>query len=174
MKRNIKTGDIFICIGTSKISNIIQRATGSVYSHTSQSVWIDDDLFMIEAQKEGVILLPFAVWVRKYNYDYTIFRDPFCYDEKNWTKNAFRYLGKPYDKKGLAHGLFKNAFKIIVEKFTSRTVAEDMPLKYRNNGYFWCSEFTMKLIGVKNPEDYSPKMVYKYCLRNNFIKIYDK
>jgi len=37
----IKTGDVGLCIGTSELSQTIQKATDSIYSHTTNFIWID-------------------------------------------------------------------------------------------------------------------------------------
>lgn len=166
-----QTGDLFICSGTSEISNTIKLATGSAFSHTAQCLWINEELYIIEAQKEGIVMYPFRTWVYKFNYTFLVYRNPNVKPETDWSKNAMQYLGIGYDKKGLVHGLAKNILKQLVEKVSKKIVAEDMPLKYRDNGLFWCSEYTMKLVGVKNPEDYSPKLVYEYCVKNKFIKL---
>jgi hypothetical protein len=154
-KSLIKTGDIGCCIGVSTLSKTIQKATDSIFSHTTQFIWVDGVLFVIEAQAEGVVMYSYETWQRKYNYDFIIFRNPSCLPEERWRKNAMQYLGVKYDKKGLAVGLFASLLK--------RT---DMHDKYRNNGMFWCSELTAKLALIQFPEDYSPKLIGEYGFKN--------
>lgn len=151
----IKTGDVGLCIGKSLISKTIQKATDSIYSHTTQFVWVDGTLFVIEAQAEGVVMCTFDQWQRKYNYEFVVYRNPNCIPAERWRRNAMQYLGVKYDKKGLAIGLFASVLK--------RTNMAD---KYRNNGAFWCSELTAKLQQIECPEDYSPKLIAEYCVKN--------
>lgn len=168
---NIKTGDYGICKADRAVSKTIKFSTGSEFSHTTQFYWMYGVLYVIEAQDDGIVVLTFDAWRRKYNYEVEIFRDPFHpVNESMWITHAKHYLGVAYDRKGLAVGLFRSIVA-RVKKFLSLKPNTDMNDKYRNNGKFWCSEYTAKLIGVRNPEDYSPQNIYDYFKRNNWIKI---
>jgi len=131
------------------------KATDSIYSHTTNFIWIDGKLYVIEAQSEGVIMLPFETWQRKYNYEFVVYRNPNCLEEKRFRMNAMQYLGVKYDKKGLAVGLIASFLK-----------RKDMSEKYRNNGMFWCSELTAKLHQILNAEDFSPKLIGEFSVIN--------
>lgn len=160
----IQTGDTGLCEGTSELAKTIQHSTNSKFSHTCQFFWLHGVLYVIDAQKDGVSPQTYKSWQREYGYKVTIYRNPNCLAENRWISNAMQYSRVKYDKKGLIVGLIKSKTLWFWKK-------KDMDDKYRNNGLFWCSEYTMKLIGVENPEDYSPQGVYEYCLKNNFLKI---
>lgn len=158
-KSLIKTGDIGLCIGTSGLSQTIQKATSSIYSHTTNFIWCDGVLYVLEAQADGVVMYTFEVWQRKYNYEFVVYRNTNCLPEERFRRNAMQYLGVKYDKKGLAVGLLASFLK-----------RKDMAEKYRNNGMFWCSELTAKLHQILNSEDFSPKLIGEFSVKNyNFI-----
>lgn len=168
---NINTGDYGVCKADRAVSETIKFSTGSEFSHTTQFYWYFGVLYVIEAQEYGIVELTYDAWRRKYNYEVEIFRNPtLSINEEMWVTRAKHYLGVPYDRKGLAVGLARSIVERI-KKFFSLKPNTDMNDKYRNNGKFWCSEYTAKLIGIHNPEDYSPQNIYDYFKRNNWIKI---
>jgi hypothetical protein len=153
----LKTGDILICRGKGELSKIIKKVTKSDWSHTAQILIINKIAYVIDAQKEGVLLRKFEFWLHEFEYKYEVYRDPFPISELYYIDNALQYSGLNYDFKGLGSGLLRTLL-----------CYKEMPNKYRNNGKFWCSEYTMKLQGVEDPEEYSPDRVRNYLIQNNF------
>lgn len=164
---NIKTGAVGVCWANREISEVIKFSTNSKFSHTCQFFWWNGILYVIDAQDRGFIPVTFENWKNKWKYEMIVFNPPYPIDEKQWCINAMNYSGVQYDKKGLAVGLFRSLINRGKEIFGLET-NKDMKDKYRNNGLFWCSEATMRLIGAANPEDYSPQDVYDYLINNNW------
>lgn len=158
MEAKYTTGDIIICRGHSSLSQMIMKATKSNYSHTAQFIWIDNVLYVFDAQSNGSGLRKFEYWDSIYKYDFEVYRPKSIMG--NYVDFMLQFSGVPYDKKGLAVGLFKSLLIKLLKR-------KDMADKYRNNGLFWCSELTMKPY-VTNPEDYTPQKVYDFCIENNF------
>lgn len=159
--RFIETGDIAICRGKSALSKTIMKATDSTWSHTAQFIWLNNILYIFDAQANGVSLRKFEYWDSLYKYEFEIFRPDKVV--KNYADYMLQFSGVPYDVKGLSVGLFKS---LLIKLFKKK----DMANKYRNNGLFWCSELTMKPY-VTNPEDYTPQKVYDYVILMSFKKI---
>jgi glycosyltransferase involved in cell wall biosynthesis len=157
----LKTGDILICRGNGKLSSIIKKVTKSEWSHTAQILVINDKVYVIDAQKEGILLRNLEFWKREYEYEFMIYRDKYPISDKAFISNALQYCGLKYDFVGLATGLFRTIFN-----FSS------MPDKYRKNGKLWCSEYTMRLLFVHEPEEYTPQRVLDFLVQNNYDLVY--
>ena len=66
----LQNGDILICTSDRIIPRIIKWATKSKWSHTAQ--YFDGGI--LEAQNKGVHFLMYDEWVKRYNYEYIIYR----------------------------------------------------------------------------------------------------
>jgi len=160
MEIELRTGDILICKSDRLISKIIQNVTNSEWNHTAQIIEINGKIYVIDAQKEGVIPRLLSFWNSEYGYKYEVYRKKTLIKEIYFIDNAMQYCGINYDKGGLGSGLFRTLFSF-----------KTMPDKYRSNGKFWCSEYTMKLLGVQDPEEYSPQKVREYLISNDFLLV---
>lgn len=75
----IKTGDILLFNGHGLISKIIQKVDNAYYNHTGVAYWIKgitedfDRLFIIDAERDGVELLPMSRRMNAYD-DFCIIR----------------------------------------------------------------------------------------------------
>jgi len=153
-----KTGDVLICKGKGALSKIIKGITKSEWSHTAQILIINNKVYVIDAQKEGILLRKFDFWCEEFDYQFEVYRETKeGINESYFIDNALQYSGVNYDFKGLSFGLLRTLL-----------CYKEMPNKFRNNGSFWCSEYTMKLQGVQDPEEYSPERVRQYLIQNNF------
>ena len=63
--QDIKTGDSLFVQGTSKVAQIIKLFMGSPWSHTGKCLWINGELFIIEAIESGVSATPFSDYWNK-------------------------------------------------------------------------------------------------------------
>lgn len=55
-KEEIKTGDILVVHGSWTLAKIIQRVTNSHWNHVGIFIWIEGELFVVEAEKHGIQL----------------------------------------------------------------------------------------------------------------------
>lgn len=152
MENKFKTGDILLCEGRGLIAKGISLFTKSRTTHTANAINFDGMIYILDAQRKGVQMLPFERWQKIYNYKFTTYEKLFIADREVWEKKfilkAFNQLGKKYD-----YELLLREFPISILK------KNDVKDKFRANGKFICSELTAWLHGWKNPEDFSPKMV---------------
>jgi len=158
----LKANDILVCVGKSQLSKTILKATNGNYSHTAQVIELNGRLYIFDAQEGGCMPRLYDVWMREFDYEYVVFRNPNpTNDLSDW---FMQFSGVRYDKKGFAVGLGKSLIKNIFK--TKDTMHE----RYRNNGLFWCSELTMKPY-VNDPEQYAPQDVYDFLIRNKWLQI---
>jgi len=149
-------GDILHCQGKSLISKGIRVFTKSTITHSAIYFEIDNEPFIMDAQKDGVNLRPFKEWMKKYNYD--IIATPW-----KWSHNPYK---KALSKSGVTGYdfrlfLFRYPSKIIKSIFTRK----DVKLKRvkNENEKLICSEFIAWVIGLENPQNYTPKDLYIFC-----------
>lgn len=157
----LKHGDVLICKGKRPLSKAIGKASKSEATHTAVVLELKGSLFAFDAQASGCYTILFDQWEKRWDYDYLVFR-PNIVNPDTFTKRAFAYFGRAYDKKHLLFGFWR---KLLFKK--------DVKDKYRLNGKFICSELTMKLATNEiNAEDYTPGDVLNYFLNKNLQPIY--
>lgn len=166
-KHKLKANDILICTGEGEVSKAILKATKGTYSHTAQIIELTfegkNEIFVFDAQKGGCIPRTFDEWIRTFNYEFRVFRNP--NERNNLSRWFMQFSGVEYDFKGLTVGLIKSFLKN-----TFKTKAQ-MKKEFRNNGLFWCSELTMKPY-VQDPEQYAPQDVFEWLVSNNWKEIF--
>lgn len=72
LRSNIRSGDILLCSGTAMLSRMIQRATGSVWSHVAFVIRLDaiQRVMVLESVESiGVRTVPLSHYVRDYRGD---------------------------------------------------------------------------------------------------------
>jgi len=74
MKHLLQDGDVLICTSDRFIPTIIKLATKSKWTHTAQYFIKDGVEGVLEAQGKGVHFLEYNDWVKRYNYEYIIYR----------------------------------------------------------------------------------------------------
>lgn len=70
LRHKIRSGDILLCSGNSTFSTLIQKATGSVWSHVGFILCVDpiDRIMVLESVESiGVRTIPLSNYVRDYN-----------------------------------------------------------------------------------------------------------
>ncbi|MFN5417666.1 MAG: hypothetical protein ACK5B9_11465 [Flavobacteriia bacterium] len=148
----IQTGDLLHCEGNGIIAKGIKLFTKSKVTHTAVAIRIWGQLFIMDAQNEGVFPRPFNAWMRKYNYKFTVSRSPFHIHEENFAKRMMTMCGSPYDRDLFLKGYPK---EIILKR--------NLEDSFEGNGKFICSEFAMWCHGVPQPFRYTPKEIVEYC-----------
>lgn len=163
----LKTGDILICSGNRLISRLIKFFTKSKVSHTANVLLIEGQIYIIDAQKEGIVLNSFKAWKKKYSYTYIIYRRNDVTDDEIWqksfTKRALSQSGVKYDYELL---FIEHSLELIKDKYFAFNNS-DVDRRFENNGKFVCSEFTMWLHKVPYAYKFTPQMVYEY-VKNSF------
>lgn len=76
----IKAGDILHCKSDGFLGRNIQRVTGSIYNHTAFAIEIYGDIYIVDAQRGGIIPRRLDLWLERYDYKIDIHRN------KYWTK----------------------------------------------------------------------------------------
>jgi hypothetical protein len=161
----IKTGDLLHCEGKSIIAKAIKFFTGSAITHTAVAIRIWDQLYIIDAQRQGVFPRPFGTWLAKYNYAFTVQRSPYNVQEKAFATRAMSKSGSKYDLQLL---LLEHPEQITRNKLGMKSGIDG---KFERNDSYVCSEFALWCYSVPNPEKYTPVMVKEYCDKNNWLTI---
>lgn len=155
--------DILSCQGSSLISKGIRLFTGSRTTHTAQVVSAWGQLYIIDAQKNGVNPKPFDEWVKKYNYKYTIHRpelEKLNVNEKQFNIRAFSKSGvKKYDFFSL---FVRQPLFIITGKWIGKKSWDDEK--------FYCSDYVGWLWYVPKFWQKSPVQLEKYLDNNSNFK----
>lgn len=156
LRHDIRSGDILLCSGNSMFSTLIQKATGSIWSHVGFVLRVDaiDRIMVLESVESiGVRTVPLSNYVRDYNasgrgYDghLMLARHEDVREENivRLSRSAVDLLGYPYRTEEIVH----IAARLGLQKLGLPAHEAD-PEKQRA---FICSEYAytcFKSIGVK-------------------------
>jgi len=156
LRHDIRSGDILLCSGNSMFSTLIQKATGSIWSHVGFVLRVDaiDRIMVLESVESiGVRTVPLSNYVRDYNasgkgYDghLMLARHEDVREENivRLSRSAVDLLGYPYRTDEIVH----IAARLGMHKLGLPGQEAD-PEKQRA---FICSEYAytcFKSIGVK-------------------------
>ena len=159
-----KTGDVLHCRGRKLISKLIRWATKSQINHTALFIWLWDELYVIDAQDNGVDVKPYQAWVDEYKYDYVVMRTPKRIAEKTLATKAMSKVGlTAYDFEGL---LVKQPIELLTGKWNKKKERHEEDKMY-------CSEFVAWVYGLDDSYRTSPKDFLDYCLKNKWEEIYN-
>lgn len=155
-KIKIKNGDIFFCSGRYLVSELIKKASNSIFSHVGLLYHWNNDIFVLESvEDDGVRAIPLSHYLvnyensnEKYNGEiyvarYEIF-DNLDFDKEKINemfKSAITLLNRNYDK-------------IEIAKIVARIGLEVG--KHQDNNEYICSEFVdvcFKQIEIEFPRD---------------------
>lgn len=162
MKTNmkLKTGDILHCIGDSWLSKTIRWFTKSHVNHTGIVVEVWGQLYVIDAQKNGVNPKPLEAWLREYKYEVIVSRPNYPIDVRKFCIRAFSKVGLTgYDFESL---IIRHPLAIIRGKW-----AKD---KDPNDKRMVCSEYVAWVFNIEKPYRITPKKLYDYCTRKKFVE----
>lgn len=113
LRKEIQSGDILLCSGNSLFSNLIQKATNSIWSHVAFILRVDmiDRIMVLESVESiGVRAVSLSSYIKDYNgtgkgYSGRIMlarhRDVQQKNIANLSKHATDLLGYPYGHKKL-------------------------------------------------------------------------
>ena len=160
-----KPFDILSCQGSSLISKGIRLFTGSKTTHTAQVVSCWGQLYVVDAQKNGVNPKPYDEWMKKYNYKYIIHRPKLKQlklNEENFNIRAFSKVGvKKYD-----------FFSLVVRQPLFILTGKWIGSKSWNDDKFYCSDYVGWLWYVPKFWQKSPVQLREYLEQNpNFTTI---
>lgn len=161
LRHEIRSGDILLCSGNSLFSTLIQKATGSIWSHVGFILRMDniDRIMVLESVETiGVRAIPLSNYMRDYNgtgkpYSGRIMlarhQDVKAESIAKLSRHAIDFLGYPYRTEEIVH---------IAARLSLHTLGfpeqQPDPLGQRA---FICSEYAhtcFKSIGVTI--DYNP------------------
>lgn len=158
-----KTGDVLHCRGRRLISKLIRWATKSQINHTALFIWLWDELYVIDAQDNGVNVKPYQAWVDEYQYEFVVMRTSKRIAEKTIATKAMSKVGlTAYDFEGL---LLKHPIELLTGKWNKKKGK-------REEDKMYCSEFVAWVYGLEESYRTTPKDFLDYCLKNKWEQIY--
>jgi hypothetical protein len=161
MVEKLKTGDILHCTGTRLISRLIMKSTRSEVSHTAIFIEIWGQPYIVDSQKDGTNARPYDEWVKKYNYEYTVHRNPNLTDHHAFSIRAFSRVGvTAYDFESL---FIRYPWKLLTGKWRMRGEREEKRM--------FCSEYVAWVHGISHYYRLSPKEVKEHCISNNWKEV---
>lgn len=161
LRKEIKSGDILLCSGSSVFSNMIKQATNSVWSHVAFILRLDviDRIMVLESVEGiGVRTIPLSSYARDYNGTGKAYPGKLLLarhqDMKqdniiHLSKVAIDLLGYPYDTQEIS----RIATRVSLNALSIPTYGIDTP----TGKEFICSEYAytcFKSVGVTI--DYNP------------------
>lgn len=156
----IQTGDILHCRGRRMISKLIMRFTKSKWSHTALAIRISGDLFIIDAQKDGVNLRPFSAWHKEYQYEFLVHRSTSQIFPNTLQQRALSKVGHTaYDFVSL---IARQPIELVTGKWKENKDPERK---------MYCSEYVAWVYSHPHYFSMSPEDVYRWCLDLEFKEI---
>jgi len=154
----LRTGDILHCSSDGFIGKAIKWFTKSEFSHTAVVVECWGQIYVVDAQKDGVNPRPLDAWLEKYQYDIIVARkNTGPRDPKAFSIRAFTKVGHTgYDFASL---IFRHPWAII----TGQWMKSDKS-KHR----MVCSEFVAWLFNIEFSFRITPKVMHTYTLEHDF------
>lgn len=166
MNAQLLDGDILICRGNGLIAKGISSSTDSWATHTAQVMYVNGELCVFDAQKEGAFPRSFNKWMKEYDYEFEVYRYGHNINKTLWSRGCVQLFGLDYGVQHLTLGFWR---KLIGGK-----AVKD---KYGKDGRVVCSELTMRLmwvfgLRVDDPWNYTPEDVQNFLKKNKFDLIY--
>lgn len=155
----LKTGDILHCRGNRLLSKLIMKFTKSRFSHTAIVIECWGQLYIVDAQKNGVNPRPIKEWLKEFGYYFEVSR-PSVIENKEVSIKAFSKVGSTkydfislfwYQPKYILTGKWKGK--------PSETADSRM----------YCSEYVAWIYEIPNWWKLSPQEVFIYCKTNWMI-----
>lgn len=166
-EKDLRTGDILVCSANRIISRAIKWFSKSEFSHTAQVIRAYGEILVVEAQMNGVHVLDYNSWVKKYGYKY-------------YTIRADRDLSEsPSDfaKKALSKTAQNNYdIKAIFYEFpyyymTGRWIGPKTEAEALIDNKWNCSTLTAWLFDFEDWWKFSPEDVYQECLKTPKFRV---
>lgn len=146
IRKSLQSGDILLCSGSSVFSELIKRATNSIWSHVGFILalpQIDRYMVLESVESIGVRTVPLSSYVRDYNntrrgYPGKLLiarhRDMKTANLANLSRHAVDLLGRPYDKDEIAKIAARLSLHALGIYHAKETVTTERPA-------FICSEY---------------------------------
>lgn len=158
----IRSGDILLCSGSSLFSTLIQKATGSVWSHIAFIIYLEviDRLMVLESVESiGVRTVPLSSYVKNYNASGKGYPGKLLIARhqqfeparvKDLSEKAVDFFGYPYDTEEIV----KIAARIGMKAFG---FTKDSPFMQSTHSFI-CSEYAYECYrSVGITIDYDPE-----------------
>jgi len=150
----LKTGDLIFCNRDTLLSRIIRWFTKSEFSHVAVVIEVWGQLYIIDAQKDGVQLRRMDAWLKKYKYkDLRVGRRLGQLNEHAFAMRAMTKCGVTrYDIWSL---IFRQPIHILTGKWIGKTKDDDL---------MYCSDFAGWSHFIEDYEKMSPQDLYNHTL----------
>lgn len=163
------SGDTFHCWRESFLSRLIRKVTGSSFSHTAVFIRVNGLSFIVEAQADGVRLVPFHYWVNKYNYDFIATRNfNVLSSNEEYFKAAAKYVGYKYGFFDLVrHWIYRKTGKRLwlgIDKEHKRLICSELRMLIHDHFYNV----------IEDVEKMSPKEVYEWEMDRGFRAFFER
>ena len=157
---DLKPGDILHCRGNRLLSKLIMKFTKSRFSHTAIVIECWGQLYVIDAQRNGVNPRPLKEWLKEYGYYFEISRpalDLMETDIKEISIKAFSKVG--YTKYDFASLFYYQPRYILTGKWKGKP-------SETADGRMYCSEYVGWVYNIQNWWKLNPQEIYTYCASN--------
>lgn len=144
------------CYRLGLLSLLIRLATWCKWSHTALQFDYKGTTYIIDAQKEGVVMRSKGAWKKKFKYKTLVQIPPEEFNQREVIKKAIGYLGTPYDKFSL---LVRQPVELATNIWLEDGDTDDK---------LYCSELLAECFGAESAEKMSPKAFKKWCDTKNF------
>lgn len=159
--QDLKTGDILHCRGNVLLSKIIRWFTKSDFSnHTAVVIECWGQIYVVDAQKDGVNPRPIDKWIEDYGYEVIVARPKVGpKDPKTFSIRAFTKVGNTgYDFKSL---ILKHPWYTITGRWKTETDSEEK---------MFCSEYVAWCWNIENSYRIDPGALMKHTKAHpNFV-----
>lgn len=159
-----KTGDILHCSGRGIIAKGIALFTRSSITHSAMIVELNNEICVIEMQKNGCEIKTFDNWIKEYNYTFKASRR---LDYIPTIEDILNYSGfYGYDFINL---IIRQPIKLIRSFISGKGIVLNR-VKNEDKRMI-CSELVASLMKFDNPQNYTPIDIFIECQKYNYIQI---
>jgi len=155
-KKLIKNGDIFFCSGRYLVSELIKKASNSIFSHVGLLYHWNNDIFVLESvEDDGVRAIPLSHYLD--NYENTNGK----YNGEIYVAR-YEIFDKPDFDNGKINKIFESAITLLNRNYDKVEIAKIVARiglevgKHQDNNEYICSEFVdicFKQIEIEFPRD---------------------
>lgn len=136
----LKAGDILSCTSNKLVATLIRMATRSRINHSAYVFEIWGELYVIDAQKDGVNPRKLEDWIKKFNYDIIVHRRLYISKEELELQNK-----RAMSKSGITSYDFKSLFiyqpwYLLTGKWIGKTEENACSRMYCSEFIGWLAE----------------------------------
>ena len=162
--KELKTGDILHCKRETVLSKLIRWFTRSDFAnHTALVIECWGQLYVVDAQKDGVNPRPIKQWCKDFRYEVIVARPKVGpKDPKAFSIRAFTKVGNTgYD------------FKSLILKYPWWTITGKWKKELDPEEKMFCSEYVAWVWQIENSNRIDPHMLFKHTESNNQFTHYE-